>query len=260
MGNEDRKVLKQNVASMLCDNEKEIEIHRGAGEIEIKVLKVTQWKNKCKSYFNRYYSTSNIIMVPSDQYKVMNTLSFLCSNSKGQGFIFKNYDIVKHLEFLGYTKVSLKANLGAAPTTKSTSYIAYIEQNNVIFICEKVSKVSNIHQCLKNITVMVKYFLTLYNREIQRSGITVVGLLIRENGNQEKLVECSFCNLFSPLYEFFEPSTVNPKVWWKFIETYEGWWNLAKLKKRNKLFKDLAAEILCFISVQKKGLPTLTDD
>ena len=113
----------------------------------------------------------------------MNTLSFLCSNSKGQGFIFKNYDIVKHLEFLGYTNVSLKANLGAAPTTKSTSYIANIKQNNAVFICEKVSKVSSIHQCLKNITAMVKYFLTLYNREIQRSGITVVGLLIRENGN-----------------------------------------------------------------------------
>ena len=29
MGNEDRKVLKQNVASMLRDNEKEIEIHGG---------------------------------------------------------------------------------------------------------------------------------------------------------------------------------------------------------------------------------------
>ena len=258
MGNEDRKALKKNVASMPRDNEKEIEIHGGAGEIGIKVVKVTQWKNKCKSYFNRYYKTSNIIMVPSDQDKIMNTLSFLCSDSKGRGFIFKNYDVVKHLEFLGYTKVSLKANLGAAPTTKSTSYIAYIEQNNTIFICEKVS-VSNIHQCLKNITAMVKYFLTLYNREIQGSGVTVVGLLIRENGNQEGLVECSFCNLFSPLHEFFESSTVF-KAWWKFIETYEGWWNLAKPKKRNKLFNDLAAEILCFMSVQEKGLPTLTDD
>ena len=258
MGNEDRKALKKNVASMPRDNEKEIEIHGGAGEIGIKVVKVTQWKNKCKSYFNRYYKTSNIIMVPSDQDKIMNTLSFLCSDSKSRGFIFKNYDVVKHLEFLGYTKVSLKANLGAAPTTKSTSYIAYIEQNNTIFICEKVS-VSNIHQCLKNITAMVKYFLTLYDREIQGSGVTVVGLLIRENGNQEGLVECSFCNLFSPLYEFFESSTVF-KAWWKFIETYEGWWNLAKPKKRNKLFNDLAAEILCFMSVQEKGLPTLTDD
>ena len=259
MGNEDRKVLKQNVGSMPRDNEKEIEIHGGAGEIGIKVVKVTQWKNKCKSYFNRYYKTSNIIMVPSDQDKIMNALSFLCSNSKGRGFIFKNYDIVKHLEFLGYTKVSLKANLGAAPTTKSTSYIAYIEQNNVIFICEKVSKVSNIHQCLKNITAMVKYFLTLYNREIQGTRVTVVGLLIRENGSQEGLVECSFCNLFSPLYEFFESSTVF-KAWWKFIETYEGWWNFAKPNKRNKLFNELAAEILCFMSVQEKGLPTLTDD
>ena len=59
---------------------------------------------------------------------------------------------------------------------------------------------------------------------------------------------------------FFESSTVNPQAWWKFIETYEDWWNLAKPKKRNKLFNDLAAKILCFMCVQKKGLPTLTDD
>ena len=110
MGNEDRKVLKQNVASMLRDNEKEIEINGGAGEIGIKVVKVTQWENKCKSYFNRYYKTWNIIMVPSNQDKIMNALSFLYSNWKDRGIIFKNYDIVKHLEFLGYTKVSLKSN------------------------------------------------------------------------------------------------------------------------------------------------------
>ena len=110
MGNEDRKVLKQNVASMLRDNEKEIEINGGAGEIGIKVVKVTQWENKSKSYFNRYYKTWNIIMVPSNQDKIMNALSFLYSNWKDRGIIFKNYDIVKHLEFLGYTKVSLKSN------------------------------------------------------------------------------------------------------------------------------------------------------
>ena len=73
-------------------------------------------------------------MVPSNQEKIMNTLSFLCSNRKDRGIIFKNYDIVKHLEFLGYTKVSLKSNLGAAPTTRSTSYIAYIKENNAIVI------------------------------------------------------------------------------------------------------------------------------
>ena len=47
---------------------------------------------------------------------------------------------------------------------KTISYIAYLEQINVMFICEKVSNGSNMHQCLKNLYLTVKYFLTLYNR------------------------------------------------------------------------------------------------
>ena len=40
MGNEDKKALKKNVAFMPRDNDKEIEIHGGAGEKGIKVFKV----------------------------------------------------------------------------------------------------------------------------------------------------------------------------------------------------------------------------
>ena len=259
MENEDRKVLMENVASMPRNNEKGIEIHGGAGEIGIKVVKVAQWKTKCKSYFNRYYKTSSIIVVPSGRDIIMNTLSFLCSDSKGRGFVFKNYDVAKHLEFLGYTNAQLKANLGVIPMNESISYIAYIEQKNAVLICEEVSKVFNMHQCLKNLALLVKYFLTLYHKEIQASGVTVVGLLIRENEREEELVKCSFCHLFSPLYKLFE-SPPALKDWWNSIETYEGWWNLANPKKQNKLFCDIAAEILCFMAVQKKGIPTLTDD
>ena len=258
MENEDRKALKQNVASLPRDNDKEIEICGGAGEIGINVLKVAHWKTECQNYFNRYFKTSRTIVGPSDRDAIINTLSSVCSDSKGRGFVFKNYNIAKHMEFLGYTKGSLDAKLGVPVTSKSISYIAYIEEKNVIFICEKVSNSSKTHQYIKNISVMVKYFLTLYNNEIQESGVEVIGLLIREKEKQEELVECGFCRLFSPSYKDFEsPTTFN--YWWDAIETYEGWWNLANPKKRNKLFYNLAAEILCYMAVQEKGLPTLTD-
>ena len=253
MGNEDRKALKENVASKLCDNDKEIEIHDGVGEIGIKVFKVAQWKSKCKSYFNRYYKTSSSIVVPSDKDIVMERLCFLCSESKGRWFVFKNYDIIRHLEFLGYAKMPL---LGTAAKSRNSSYIAYIEQTNVLFICEKVSKVSSMHQSSKNIATMVKYFLTLYDREIQASGVTVIGLLIIENEKQEEIGKCSFCQLFCLSYKDFE----SIKDWWNSIVTYEGWWNLANPKKQSQLFKNLAAEILCFMAMQEEGLPTLTED
>ena len=189
--------MKRSIASMPHDTENEIEIHGGAGELGIKVFKGEQWKSKCKSYFNRYFKTSNIIMVPSDGDMIMNTLSSVCSDSEGRGFVFKDYDIAKHLGFLGYDKVVLQEKLGMAPTSKSISYIAYIEQKNAVSICEKLSNDSNIHQCLKDIALKVKCFLTLYDREIHASGVTVIGLLIREKEIAEDLVECKFCCLFS---------------------------------------------------------------
>ena len=64
-------------------------------------------------------------------------------------------------------------------------------------ICEKLSNGSNIHQCLKDIALKVKCFLTLYDREIHASGVTVIGLLIREKEIAEDLVECKFCCFFS---------------------------------------------------------------
>ena len=150
-----------------------------------------------------------------------------------------------------------ETNLGAL-TNKKISYIAYIEEKNVIIICEKVSRDTNIHQCLKNITVTIKYFLTLYDKEIRASGVKVIGLFIKEKEKQQ-LVECSFCHLFSPSYKDFESRT-SFNDWWDVLETYERWWDLTNPKIQNKLFDDLAAQILCFMAVQEKGLPTLTDN
>ena len=227
MVNEDRKTLMENVTFVFCDEEKKIEIHGGAGKRGMQIVKVSQWKTKCKSYYNRYYKTSKIVLVPSNKDMIMNTLSNLCNDISSRGFVFKNYNIIKHLEFLGYHKAALKAKLGAAPTSKNISYFAYIGKKNVMLICEKVSKSSNICNSLKNITSMVKHFLTLYDSEIQESGVTIIGMLIRQNEEQEELVECSFCHLFSPLYNFFESPTTF-KTFWSSIETYEGWWDLAK--------------------------------
>ena len=257
MGNEDRKLLMENVSSLPRDIEKKIEIHGGAGELGVKVFKVEQWKNKCKQYFDRHFKTSTIILVPSDGDIVMNTLSSVCSANKSRGFVFKNYNIAKHFEFLGYDKEALNRKLGTTLTNKSISYIAFIEQKNVIYICETLSNDSNIYQCLNNIALMVKYFLTLYHKQIHRSGVTVIGLLIRGNEKQE-FVECKFCHLFSPSFQDFE-SRISFENWCVPVENYEGWWHLAKPGKQTR-FDDLAAEISCFMAVQGKGLPRLTDN
>ena len=108
------KSLKQNVVSIPRDNDKEIEIHGGAGEKGKNIFRVSHWKTQCINYFNRYFKTSPVIAGPSDKDIIMKTLCSVCSDSKSRGFVFKNYNITKHMEFLGYNKGLLVANLGAA--------------------------------------------------------------------------------------------------------------------------------------------------
>ena len=49
MGNEDVKSLKQNVVSIPRDNDKEIEIHGGAGEKGKNIFRVSHWKTQCRN-------------------------------------------------------------------------------------------------------------------------------------------------------------------------------------------------------------------
>ena len=121
-----------------------------------------------------------------------------------------------------------------------------------------MSNGSSIDQCLKNITFIGKYFLTFYDKELQTSGVTVISLLIRRNAKQE-FVECEFCHRLSPSFKYFE-SDIGFENWWVPVENHEDWWNFANTGKQEKLLDDLASEILCFMVVQEKGLPILTDD
>ena len=261
MENENRRNLKQNIASIPCDNEKEIELIRGAGRIGTEVIKLKDWKSNCSRYFNRYYKDSSIITMPCENDMIVNTLNQVCSKNKGRGFVFKDYNIVKHLEFCGFDKDSLDRKLGITVTKRSISYLAYIEQKNVILVCEKIINNCSVKQNLKNIVTFIKYFLTLYSKEIERTRVTIVGLLIRENGNVEELLECKFCSLFNICSGEVFKSLTTFNNWWDLVETYGGWWNLVNPTNVCKLFEDLASHILCFMALdKKKGLPSLTDD
>ena len=82
--------------------------------------------------------------------------------------------------------------------------------------------------------------------------------MIRENEKQEFVVY-KFCHLFSLSFKDFE-SGISFEKWWIPVENNEDWWNLENPGKQKRLFDNLAAEILCFMAVQEKGLPILIDD
>ena len=260
MGNENRRTLKYNIASIPDGNKKQIEIIRGAGKIGIEVIKLKDWKNNCNGYFNRYYKSSRFISVSSENDLIVSTLSQVCSEKNSRGFVFKNYNIIKHLEFCGYDKNSLDSKFGITVTNSNISYLAYIEQKNVILLCERMVKNSSMNQHLNNITAFVKYLLILYKDSIQKTNVTILGLLINKHGNVEDLVGCKFCCLFTICSDEVFKSPINFDTWWDKIEAYEDWWHLENPVSGCKLFDDVSPQILFFVAMEEKGLPSLTDD
>ena len=266
MKSEDRRTLLTNISDMTRDEKKTLEINRGAGTKEY--IKLAGWKDECTRYFASYYKSLDIITVPSDRDTIMTTLYELCSRNAGRGFIFKNYDMINHLEFLGFDKNLLVKNLMTKLTTNFPTYLAYIERKKVILICGKTVNSNNPNQCVENIVTSIKCFLTLYGEIIQGNGITVIGILIKENEEEDKSIRCKFCELFSTSHIAFE-STDNFLTWWKPIETFHNWWDLDGSQRigictddRNEtLFDILAAEILGFMAAAMiPTIPSLTKD
>ena len=268
MKSEDRRTLLTNISDMTRDEKKTLEINRGAGTIGKEYIKLAGWKDECTRYFASYYKSLDIITVPSDRDTIMTTLYELCSRNAGRGFIFKNYDMINHLEFLGFDKNLLVKNLMTKLTTNFPTYLAYIERKKVILICGKTVNSNNPNQCVENIVTSIKCFLTLYGEIIQGNGITVIGILIKENEEEDKSIRCKFCELFSTSHIDFE-STDNFLTWWKPIETFHNWWDLdgsqrigIRTDDRNEtLFDILAAEILGFMAAAMiPTIPSLTKD
>ena len=268
MKSEDRRTLLTNISDMTRDEKKTLEINRGAGTIGKEYIKLAGWKDECTRYFASYYKSLDIITVPSDRDTIMTTLYELCSRNAGRGFIFKNYDMINHLEFLGFDKNLLVKNLMTKLTTSFPTYLAYIERKKVILICGKTVNSNNPNQCVENIVTSIKCFLTLYGEIIQGNGITVIGILIKENEEEDKSIRCKFCELFSTSHKAFE-STDNFLTWWKPIETFHNWWDLDGSQRigictddRNEtLFDILAAEILGFMAAAMiPTIPSLTKD
>ena len=269
MKNEDRKTLLTDISAMTRDDTKILEINRGAGTSGKEYLKLASWKEECTDYFGSYFKSTDIITVPSDMDAIMTTLHGLCSRNAGRGFVFKNYDMINHLEFLGYNKDRLVTNLKIRLTTNFTTYLAYIEQKNAIFICGKTMNGYNTNQCVENIVASVKCFVTLYGNVMQLNGVNIIGLLIRANQEREKgneLIQCKFCKLFSPSQIAFD-STGNFLAWFNCIEKFHKWWDLGGSKgtsihtNNDSLFDSLAAEILGFMAAaQIPNLPSLTKD
>ena len=260
MESKDTKQFMSNITDITRDEQNIIERKNVFGKIGTELYERADWESKCKRLFNKKFKALKIITNTPDMDAIMKTLSKLSSENNGRVLVFKNYDMVNHLVFLGYRKALLDKKLGTMSTKKDvTTYFAYIEQINVIFICHKIKVDNNVDQHMKNVTTSIAYFLTLYNKKIKSSEVRILGLLIQETETEKKHLTCRFCDLFSPTDKVFEsPKSFNK--WWDPIETYNNWWDFSKTTKCCNLFDDLAAQILGFTEAQKPSPSSFLDE
>ena len=256
MGRKDPESLMFDISSLAPDDTKKIKLKNVCGKIGTKIYTRAGWELKCRNLYNEKYKDSNDIVIPSCPDKIMQTLSKLCAKNQGRGFVFKNYDMEDHLEFLQYDKIKIVRTLGPVLKIDTNTYLAYIERKNIIFMCYSIKAGRPVSQYMNCLTKSITYFLALYGNIVESTDVKIIGLLIQENETKEKIIECAFCNLFSPTHKVFESPTSFDE-WWGSIETYRNWWNLSNAKNCGKLFDDLAAQILGFLDTQKLALPGL---
>ena len=235
-----------------------LKIDGSASNTSTEIFGSTDWKEKCRSYFNRHYKAENVITIASGKDKIVGTLTEVCSRNEGRGFVIENYDMITHLKILGYDKHLIKENINSNLQDNTASYLAYIEQRNLVLICKKMVNGCDINDCINGVVISIKCFIGLHINSIKSSNVKIVGLLIREQGQKRKSGDCEFCNLFIVPYTAFQlPS--NFEKWLGSIGNYGNWKDL-KPENESKLFINLAAEILGFMASQGREIPNLTDD
>ena len=256
MERENLEMLLSDMFSLTRDDDKLMTILRGAGKKGKEVIRLADWKKECRSYLSRYYKNSNFIFGPSDVDTIIDILSGVCNNNSWEGFLFKDYDIIKHFEFLGYDKKFLEIKFGTALPNGIISYLTYIKQKNVILVSKKNMTGQKDNEYMDNAVFLVKLFISLYCKDLQDTGVTVIGLLIRTEETENETVKCDLCKLLSPSHKVFE-SLNACQDWLKYFEKFV---DLEKPKENNTLLNDIAGEILCFMAVQplRKALPNLT--
>ena len=216
------------------------------GKVGTACIERAVWEENCKLIFDKRYKDLNTILnAQANVDPIIDTLSKLGS-SRGRVFVFKNYDMLKHLVFLGYEKTLLCQKLGFLSLNDISTYLAYIEERKQIFVCHKIKTSTNVNQHMMNIKISIAYFLTLYSKKI-KSEVRIIGLLIQETETKRQPLQCKFCDLFSASHKVFESPTSFDN-WWKPIATYNDWWDFSNHAECGNLFEDLAAPILGFFN------------
>ena len=226
-GSDDKDEIVRQIANFSLNDDGVITLNRGGSASHF--LKLSDWKQECTSFFNRYFSKrlNEIICIPHNGDTLMKTLNSWCQvtqkkNRQG-ALIVKNFDLLQHFKFL---KISQNVMNYQNAINRSSCYLAYNSSENVILYllkckdenCEKNLE-DEMKQCISDIHLLIN----LYQDELKDSGVTVIGLVVTNSENHSFKLKCELCKIFVVSIKLFE-NIVSFTVWWK---EYSRWFEIS---------------------------------
>ena len=240
-----------------------VELHRGGSASHF--VRLSEWENESANYFHRFFlkRLNDILCVPQKGDDVVETLKKWCAftKSKNKGaLIVQNLNLLEQVRFLNATKY-----LSGMLKNQDKPYSRYLVYNcskNVILYLRTamVDKKRNINlqkeidMCISDITILI----TLYQDELQKSGVKIIGLVITKSEFKTSKLNCEFCRIFVISKNIFDNLPVFLK-WW---EKFELWIDIpeANLGKVNpETYKIFSMKILSLMACNRcMYLPNFT--
>ena len=123
-GSDDKDEIVRQIASFSLNSDQVITLSRGGSASHF--LKVSEWKQECTNFFNRYFSKrlNDIICIPQHGDTLIKTLKSWCQvtqkKNKQGALIVKDFDLLEHFKFL---KISQNVRNHKKMSKRSSCYL-----------------------------------------------------------------------------------------------------------------------------------------
>lgn len=172
---EDSRKLFHAIRELDCFKDTEIKVYKGAGCNDF--VKQSKWQEESQKYFNRFFPDGlhRVISIPPSGSEIVETMKLWCGMEYGEGLIVENYNIMRHFNFLGVEdhEVNKVINPKYGISSQENLFVFNLEEG-VIFMIHKVSAskgAEDVNEELKSCMANVKLLITLYQNELEDSGL-----------------------------------------------------------------------------------------
>ena len=243
----DPEELCHQLCSLKVNDNANILLYRGASTPEL--MNFASWEHECSSYFERFFSErlNDVICLPQHGDSFIRTLEEWCCDSKKNGkkgaLIIRNIDLLRQISYFGIQKTEF------IDWGKASCYLVYNYTENIILYLQLVKDINskkNLDKEIKHCRSNIHLLINLYRKELENSGVTIVGIIITNSETGNLKLNCDLCSIFVVSMKTFE-NFDSCKSWWN---TNSGWLKVDDLdqNQKEKCFSSFCSKMLGLVA------------